>query len=203
MKKLFLASKSPRRKAILEKAGIKFSIINSDYDEELNDKNFSYEKIETLAKNKAFGALNNIKESSFVLSADTVVVLDNHILTKPTDFDDALIILKSLSGKEHQVVTSLCLLDFVTRKYILKSTTTKVEFNYLTEQMITNYIDNYKPFDKAGAYGIQELPAGFVKQVKGDKENVIGLSSKSVITAIRQLEILLPESQEKSACLQD
>ena len=61
MKKLFLASKSPRRKAILEKAGIKFSIINSDYDEELNDKNFSYEKIETLAKNKAFGALNNIK----------------------------------------------------------------------------------------------------------------------------------------------
>ena len=203
MKKLFLASKSPRRKAILEKAGIKFSIINSDYDEELNDKHFSYEKIETLAKNKAFGALNNIKEASFVLSADTVVVLDNHILTKPTDFDDALIILKSLSGKEHQVVTSLCLLDFETRKYILKSTTTKVEFNNLTEQMITNYIDNYKPFDKAGAYGIQELPAGFVKQVKGDKENVIGLSSKSVISAIRQLEILLPESQEKSACLQD
>ncbi len=191
MKKLFLASKSPRRKYILEHAGIQFSIIDSDYKEELNDKVFSYEKIETLAYNKALGAINNVKEPCFILSADTVVVLDNIILTKPVDYDDAFKTLKSLSGKSHDVVTSLCLIDFETKKYILKSTVTKVEFNHLTDKMIDNYINNYKPFDKAGAYGIQELPKGFVKQVRGDTENVIGLSSDAVISAIRQLEFLL------------
>ena len=203
MKKLFLASKSPRRKSILEQAGLQFSIINSAYNEELDNKNFSYEKIETLAKNKAFGALCNVTEPSFILSADTVVISNNKILTKPVNFDDAFNILKSLGGKEHQVVTSLCVLDFETKKYILKSTTTKVEFNYLTDEMITDYINDYKPFDKAGAYGIQELPDGFVKQIHGDIENVVGLSSESVLTAIRQLESLVPESREKSAYLQD
>ena len=191
MKKIFLASKSPRRKYILDNAGIQFSIIDSDYKEELNDKVFSYEKIETLAYNKALGAINNVKEPCFILSADTVVVLDNIILTNPVDYDDAFKTLKSLSGKSHDVVTSLCLIDFETKKYILKSTVTKVEFNHLTDKMIDNYINNYKPFDKAGAYGIQELPKGFVKQVRGDTENVIGLSSDAVISAIRQLEFLL------------
>ena len=78
MKNLVLASKSPRRSEILKKAGFKFDIVTSDYEEELDNKQFSYDKIENLAKNKAFGALNNINKPSYIISADTVVVLDNN-----------------------------------------------------------------------------------------------------------------------------
>lgn len=191
MKNLVLASKSPRRREILKKAGFIFDIVKSDYEEELDNKEFSYNKIENLAKNKAFGALNNIKEPSFIISADTVVILDNKILTKPVDRDDAFKTLQSLSNKIHQVVTSICILDSETQKYVINSTTTKVEFNLLTDEMIEFYIDTYKPFDKAGAYGIQELPKGYVNKIIGNLENVIGLSSDAVKESILQLENLL------------
>lgn len=191
MKNLVLASKSPRRREILKKAGFTFDIVKSDYEEELDNKEFSYNKIENLAKNKAFGALNNIKEPSFIISADTVVILDNKILTKPIDRDDAFKTLQSLSNRTHQVVTSVCILDSKTQKYVINSTTTKVEFNLLTDKMINFYIDTYKPFDKAGAYGIQELPKGYVNKIIGNLENVIGLSSDTVKESILQLENLL------------
>ena len=203
MRNLVLASKSPRRKEILKKAGFIFDIVKSDYEEELDNKEFSYKKIETLAKNKAFGALNNIKKPAFIISADTVVILDNKILTKPIDRDDAFKTLKSLSNRIHEVVTSICILDSITQKYVLNSVTTKVEFNHFSNEMINFYIDNYKPYDKAGAYGIQELPDGYLNNIIGDIENVIGLSSNAVKASILQLENLLKEYQEKSSYLQD
>lgn len=203
MKNLVLASKSPRRSEILKKAGFKFDIVTSDYEEELDNKQFSYDKIENLAKNKAFGALNNINKPSYIISADTVVVLDNKILTKPIDRNDAFKTLQSLSNRGHEVVTSICILDSETQKYVIKSITTKVEFNLLTDKMIEFYIDNYKPFDKAGAYGIQELPQGYVNQIIGNLENVIGLSSDAVKDLIIQLEHLLMVSQEKYVYPQD
>ncbi len=191
MKNLVLASKSPRRREILKKAGFTFDIITSDYEEELDNKEFSYQKIETLAKNKAFGAINNIKQPALIISADTVVVLDNKILTKPIDRNDAFKTLQSLSNRVHEVVTSICILDSETQKYIINSTTTKVEFNHFSNEMINYYIDNYKPYDKAGAYGIQELPEGYINNIIGDIENVIGLSSNTVKESILQLENLL------------
>lgn len=203
MRNLVLASKSPRRKEILKKAGFIFDIVKSDYEEELDNKEFSYKKIETLAKNKAFGALNNIKKPALIISADTVVILDNKILTKPIDRDDAFKTLKSLSNRIHEVVTSICILDSITQKYVLNSVTTKVEFNHFSDEMINFYIDNYKPYDKAGAYGIQELPDGYLNNIIGDIENVIGLSSNAVKASILQLENLLKEYQEKSSYLQD
>lgn len=203
MKNLVLASKSPRRSEILKKAGFKFDIVTSDYEEELDNKQFSYDKIENLAKNKAFGALNNINKPSYIISADTVVVLDNKILTKPLGRNDAFKTLQSLSNREHEVVTSICILDSETQKYVINSITTKVEFNLLTDKMIEFYIDNYKPFDKAGAYGIQELPQGYVNQIIGNLENVIGLSSDAVKDLIIQLEHLLMVFQEKYVYPQD
>lgn len=190
MKQIFLASKSPRRNEILKKAGIDFSIIQSDYEEELENKNFSYEKIENLAKGKSQGAIP-YTNSGFIIGADTVVVLDNLILTKPKDREDAFNILKSLSNKSHNVVTSVCVYDVETKKYIIESTTTKVVFENLTDEKINYYIDNFKPFDKAGAYGIQEMPTGYIKAVNGDLENVIGLSSKSVLKCIDELTSIL------------
>lgn len=190
MKKLVLASKSPRRNEILKKAGFNFSIITSDYEEELETREFSYEKIEALAKNKAQGAIPHTTSKSLIISADTVVVLNNTILTKPTDRNDAYNILKSLSDKEHFVVTSLCIMDSESKKYVLKSTTTKVKFHKLTDEQIYYYIDTFKPYDKAGAYGIQEMPEGYVKSVNGDLENVVGLSSKAVKETIEKFSLL-------------
>lgn len=203
MKNLVLASKSPRRREILKKSGFDFSLVNSDYEEELSDNIFSYKKIENLAKNKAFGAINNVNQPSYILSADTVVILENTILIKPKNREDAIKMLYNLSNKTHEVVTSMCILDSETKKFYINSTTTKVEFNLLTDQMIEYYVDKFKPFDKAGAYGIQELPDGYVKQIVGDKENVIGLSSNAVKESILKLDHLLMESQEKSSYLQD
>lgn len=188
MKHIFLASKSPRRKEILKNIKIDFSIVESDYNEKISSDTFSYEQIELIAKNKVFGALNNVTDDGFILGADTVVVLNNNILLKPKNKDAAFNILKSLSNKQHFVVTSHCLLDIKTKKYITGSTKTTVVFNELSDNQITEYIDKYKPFDKAGAYGIQELPQEFVKNIDGDLENVIGLSSKSVLNAIKLLE---------------
>ena len=203
MKQLVLASKSPRRREILQKAGLNFVIKKSDYEEELSNKIFTYEKIETLAKNKAFGALQNIEKPGYIIGADTVVVYKNKILTKPSDKNEAYSTLRQLSGETHIVVTGLCILDSETQKYIINSTTTGVEFYPLTEEMIIKYVDEFNPMDKAGAYGIQELPEGYVKNVFGDIENVIGLSSKAVVNSIKKLEAMLEVFPTKSSYRQD
>lgn len=177
--KLILASSSPRRKDILEKMGLNFSVVPSDYDETLDCLKFSYEKIEDLAFNKAKSVSDSISgvedQECFVISADTVVVLDNEILGKPIDKSDAVSMLKNLSNKEHFVVTSICLLNSKTAEYKVLSETSYVEFEDLEADLIFDYVENFNPLDKAGAYGIQELPDGFIKNVSGSFENIVGL----------------------------
>ena len=184
MKKIILASNSPRRREILKSAGIDFEIIPSNYDEVLDTDNFSYETIENLAYNKAIDVANRTNNNSIIIGADTVVVLNNKILTKPKDREDAISIIKSLSNIEHKVVTAICIIDKYKEQVNIKTVTTKVHFSNLTEEMITYYVDNYKPYDKAGAYGIQELPPEYIKYVDGSLENVIGLCSKTVLKMI-------------------
>ena len=181
MKKIILASGSPRRREILKNAGLEFEIHPSGYEENLKDLNFSYGKIENLAFNKAEYVADELKENAIIIGADTVVVLNNKILTKPHDRDDALKMLHELSDVEHTVVTGICIINKYTNTTKVQSVTTKVRFEKLTDDMIINYVDNFRPFDKAGAYGIQELPPGFIKSVDGSLENVIGLCSKTVI----------------------
>lgn len=180
MKKIVLASGSPRRREILKNAGLIFDVHPSGYEEKLDDNVFTVKKIENLAYNKAAYTANELSENVVVIGADTVVVLDGKILTKPSDRDEAYSMLKSLSGVEHYVVTGICVIDKYENKTKTDSVTTKVEFENLSDEQINFYIDNYNPMDKAGAYGIQELPDGFVKNVVGSVENVIGLSSKKV-----------------------
>lgn len=181
MEKIILASSSPRRKEILEKIGIDFQIIPSDYDETLDDLIFTYKKIENLAFNKAKAVLdaNEIK-NVIVLSADTVVVLNEKILCKPIDKQDAIRMLKKLSGKKHYVVTSICLINSDNLESKILSTTTYVEFKTLSDNLIINYVEEFKPLDKAGAYGIQELPDGFINSIEGSFENVMGLCPVSL-----------------------
>lgn len=192
-KEIILASASPRRREILERMGLDFEIIPSDYDEVFENFDFSYEKIENLAYNKANAVFEVLKDSSsfcfsssLILAADTVVVLDNEILCKPKDEGEAISILKKLSGKQHFVVTSICIINTETADKKVISETSYVEFKVLSEDLIKDYVKNYKPLDKAGAYGIQELPDGFVNEIRGSFENIIGLCSKSVKKLLEQ-----------------
>ena len=185
MKKIILASGSPRRRQLLKHAGLDFEVHPSDYEEELDNNIFTNEKIEKLAYNKAIDVADKYSEG-IIIGADTVVVLDNKILTKPRDRADAFVMLKSLSGVEHHVVTGICVIDKYTGETKIRHVTTTVEFENLTDDMINYYIDNFKPFDKAGAYGIQELPKGYVKSVSGSFENVIGLCTNTVIQMLNE-----------------
>ena len=177
---IILASASPRRKEILEKMGLEFEVIVSDYEEFLENSGFTYEKIETLAYNKAKAVSDKILSSCTILSADTVVVLNGEILGKPKDEADAILMLKRLSGNKHYVVTSICLIDTLNSIKKINSTTSYVEFEVLDEELIRSYVQRYKPLDKAGSYGIQELPEGFIKNVEGSFENIIGLCPLAV-----------------------
>ena len=181
MKEIILASNSPRRREILKSAGLDFEIIPSEYEEILDTDNFTYEAIENLAYNKALDVANKIDKKALIIGADTVVVYNNKILTKPKDREDAINTIKSLSDVEHNVVTGICVIDKYEDIVKIKSVTTKVHFTKLSDEMIIHYVDNYKPFDKAGAYGIQELPPEYIKYVDGSLENVIGLCSKTVL----------------------
>jgi len=184
MKKIILASSSPRRRDILEKTGLEFEIIPSDYEENLEDLNFTYEKIENLAYNKAKAVVATLKYSALVIGADTVVVLNDKILGKPKDKGDAIDTLQQLSGRLHSVVTSICVINSESFEQKILSTTSCVEFEHLTNEQIRHYVEKYNPLDKAGSYGIQELPDGFIKNVEGSFENIIGLCSVATLSLV-------------------
>ena len=182
--KIILASSSPRRADILKKHNIEFKIIPSPYVEDHSTTDFSYDFIENLAYNKAKAVVPLVKEQSLIVGADTIVVLDGKILGKPNGYDGAFEMLKNLSGKTHHVVTAIVVMDSDTQNYKKQSTTSEVTFENLTDEQIKYYIDNFKPFDKAGSYGIQEMPKGYIKSYTGDLENIIGISSKTLLEMI-------------------
>lgn len=182
--KIILASSSPRRADILKKHNIEFKIIPSPYVEDHSTTDFSYDFIENLAYNKAKAVVPLMNEQSLIVGADTIVVLDGKILGKPDGYDGAFEMLKNLSGKTHHVVTAIVVMDSDTQNYKKQSTTSEVTFENLTDEQIKYYIDNFKPFDKAGSYGIQEMPKGYIKSYTGDLENIIGISSKTLLEMI-------------------
>lgn len=182
--KIILASKSPRRKLLLEWAAISFEIRVSDSDESYPSDLPMGEVPLYIARNKALSIFAG--EGEIVLAADTVVVLDNEIIGKPADRTDAVRILSKLSGKVHQVITGVVLIK--NKKEIAFSDCTEVEFNELTQEEIEFYVDNYQPYDKAGAYAIQEwIGVTGIKKIAGDFYNVMGLPISRVVKTLHQL----------------
>ena len=173
MGKIILASSSPRRREILERAGYRFRVIPSPYEETNTRTVFSLDYIEDLAYQKAKAV-----EGDVVIGADTMVVLEGRIFGKPSDASDARRMLRELSGKTHEVVTAIAVI--AGGKARKNSTVSRVTFEYLTEEQICRYVEEFKPFDKAGAYGIQELPNGYIKSYEGSLENIIGLCPKAL-----------------------
>lgn len=169
--KIVLASKSPRRSEILKNAGIDFTVRVADADETIPDGTKPQDAVVFLAARKAMAVER--AEDELVLGADTVVVLDNKVLGKPKDREDAYNMLRSLSGRVHSVFTGVCAIG--NGVSITFAEETKVEFLPLTDKEIFNYIDTNEPYDKAGAYGIQGLASKFVRGIEGDYFNVVGL----------------------------
>ena len=180
MGKIVLASASPRRAEILKNSNYVFEILPSPYEEIHSTTVFSFDYVENLALNKARAVIPLVKDDSIIIGADTVVVLNGEILEKPKTEQNAREMLRSLSDKTHKVVTAIAVINTSNKKELVKSTISEVTFNILTDEMINYYVDNFKPLDKAGAYGIQELPEGFVKNYTGSLENIVGICPETL-----------------------
>ena len=178
MKKIVLASGSPRRRELLSNSGLEFDVYISGADEE----SVSHEGIpfgmyvQELALLKARDAAKSIgKNDCLIISADTVVVCDDEIMGKPRDKDDAFNMLKKLSGKTHSVFTGICVWRAKDAFSVCSFDETKVLFKELTDETIQRYINTLEPMDKAGSYALQGRGVALVKEVTGDYQNVVGL----------------------------
>lgn len=171
MNKLILASGSPRRREMLEALGIKFEIITSNCDETFPEDVSIADAIKQVATRKAMAV--KASEDDWVLAADTVVILGDKPLGKPTSTADAAAMLEALSGRTHRVLTAVA----VAHKGQLRSlaVTTEVNFRKLTKEQISWYVASKEPMDKAGGYAIQGLAAVFVDSIEGSYSNVVGL----------------------------
>lgn len=170
-----LASNSPRRRELLSQLGIEYTVKTIEgIDESYPDSVARAEVAEFIAAKKARAYLQAMDDNDLIITADTIVCVEDEILGKPKDAEDACRMLKKLSGREHDVVTGVVVATKNRQESF--SVTTRVKFAVLTDEIITHYVENFKPFDKAGAYGIQEW-IGFVgvESISGSFFNVIGL----------------------------
>ncbi len=174
-----LASKSPRRQFLLKDLGLEFEVRTKEVDESFSP-DLKAEQIPLyLCEKKAHAFDDDLKDNSVVITADTIVWVDNKVLNKPENFDDAVRMLKLLSGKMHEVYTGVCLKS--KNKISSFYAVTKVHFKNLTDEEINYYISNFHPYDKAGAYGAQEW-IGYiaVEKIEGSYFNVMGLPLKEL-----------------------
>ena len=169
--KLVLASQSPRRREILERAGFQFEVRLSGVPERLAMGEHPVDYVRRLSRAKAEAVERGPGE--VVLGADTVVVLYDHILEKPADAMDAARMLRLLSGRRHSVITGICLVS--DRGSTSAHEETRVQFSELSEAEIASYVSSGEPMDKAGAYAIQGLASKFIDRIEGDYFNVVGL----------------------------
>lgn len=187
--KIILASKSPRRKKLLEQVGINMEICPSDIDEDMVLIKHPKDYVKELSFQKA-RAVSLLYPDSWILGADTIVVVKDQILGKPRSGNDAVKMLKKLNNCEHSVYTGFCLINHKSIEIIKKSIETKVYFKYLTDQEIHWYVNTGEPFDKAGAYAIQGKGAFLVRQILGSYSNVVGLPVCEVVETLEQLNII-------------
>jgi len=200
-KRLILASQSPRRKELLEQAGVEFEIVPADIEEQIMPSELPDEYVRRLSREKAQFVAHQLKESSsmkgntvsqkertiWVIGADTTVVMGTKLLEKPVSEDDAKQMIETLNGRTHIVYTGFTLHCQTEEKTITHSVKTEVLFKNLTAHEIEWYVSTGEPFDKAGGYAIQGLGAFMVKSINGSYSNVVGLPVCEV------MEVLIKE----------
>lgn len=190
MKRIILASQSPRRRELLTQIGLKFEVIPSTVEEVITSAN-PVEVVQELAQQKArdvakVAGKETPKASLLVIGADTIVVYEGKILGKPEDKEDAVRMLTMLQGKEHSVYTGVALLTG--EQEIIFAEETRVQMCPMTPEEIAWYVNTGEPMDKAGAYGIQGLCARFIRQIQGDYNNVVGLPVGRIYQELKKKE---------------
>ena len=189
---LILASSSPRRRQLLEMADLSFIVVTKETDETVDPVLGLKDAVADVAKRKACAILDQAAKEDILIAADTIVVLKDQIIGKPKNREDAINTLMQLQGTMHEVITGVALLSG--DQEVVFSETTEVVFHPITLQQITYYIEKYQPFDKAGAYAIQEwIGVTGIKRINGDFYNVMGLPVSRVLQEIRKLGYRLGE----------
>ena len=186
---LILASRSPRRAELLDMLKISYVCMPADIDETIGGK--PEDEAKRIAVNKALAVSEKIKKDAVILAADTIVVLDEHILGKPSSEKEAIDMLSLLSGKTHAVITGVCLYDTGKKKADAFFEKTKVTFRSLSTEEIKAYVKTKEPMDKAGAYAIQGIGSVFVKKINGDFYNVVGLPLVKTIHRLTKMSALI------------
>ncbi len=189
MKKIILASASPRRKELLEKLNLKFEVIPSTVEENIKDEKFSPELIEKLALEKAKDVAQKMKEPAVIIGSDTVVVINDEILGKPVDKQDAFNMLTKLSGKTHQVISAIAIVDTESNKEFTDYVTSNVTFKTLTKEEINNYLATQEPYDKAGSYAIQGYAGAFIQYISGCYTNIVGISTYKLAEMLKLVDL--------------
>lgn len=174
MKRIILASTSPRRREILENAGIPFEVIPGNYEEDMTLDLQPDELVKLLAKGKAHDVAKNLNEG-IIIGADTFVMIDGKKMGKPKSENDAQNMLKYLSGNHSSVFTGMCVIDLESGKEYCESTEIKVKFREITDEEINWYISTGEPMDKAGAYALQGKASLFIEGIEGDYWALVGL----------------------------
>lgn len=184
-RKIILASQSPRRSFLLKQAGFDFDVRAVNIDEENYPADLPVNEVASyLAHQKALAARKFIQHDEIILASDSVVILGNQIFGKPTDYQDAVRILRALSGKMHLVITGVCLMS--KDKEDTFADVAKVYFDELSEEEIDYYIKTYEPYDKAGAYAIQEwIGLCKISKIDGTYPNIMGLPVNLVYKKLR------------------
>lgn len=188
MKRIILASASPRRKELLEKIGLKFEVDSSNQDEAIIPGLKPHELARNISLEKAKAVASKYK-NAVVIAADTLGVLRGKLLGKPHSEAEAKNMLKTLSGKSHLVITGFTIIDTNTNKILTNSVETKVYFRKLTMKEISAYVKSGEPLDKAGAYAIQGLGSVIVEKIDGDYFNVMGLPLSALAESLKEFGI--------------
>ena len=182
MRKLILASQSPRRKELMEKCGLVFDVEAADIDETMNMAEDLREEVKRLAYRKAQHVLER-HPSAVVVGSDTIVVVDGEVLGKPGDEADAKRMLRQLSGRSHEVMTGLCIIN-EDRCFTDVSVST-VRFEVLNEKEIDAYVNTGEPMDKAGAYAVQGIASRYISRIEGDYYAIMGLPLSMVYETLK------------------
>jgi septum formation protein len=190
LKKIVLASASPRRKALLEQIGLSFEVDPSGASEVIDPRADPGQEAIRLSRAKA-DSIASKHQDALIIAADTFGVLDGNIIGKPRDPADAAAMLRSLSGKMHLVITGYTLLDTSTGRAVSNSVVTRVYFRPLSEDEIAAYVATGEPLDKAGAYAIQGLGAVLVERIDGDYFNVMGLPLCALAENLSEFGVLV------------
>jgi septum formation protein len=183
--RIILASRSPRRQQLLKQLGIRFEVIIKDYDESYPENLSGKEIAIYLARQKARSFRNEISDNEIIITADTIVWCNNRVLGKPADKKEARQMLKDLSGNSHEVITGVSLLSASKERTF--SVSTKVIFDNLSDEEIDYYIERFSPYDKAGAYGIQEwIGLAACSRIEGSYFNVVGLPVQKLYKELQE-----------------